>query len=86
MAIVTRNSVTEQQNYTKYGYHNVKEAIQEYYENYPMEQFKTLPEFAIKKLGLEANAITSVLPNPDDRSREQLRDWMKCNLSLSDVM
>lgn len=87
MAINTRRSVAiKQRNFDKYGYNNANEAIKEYYDNYPMRHFRTLPEFAIEKLDLNEDAIDSIPSNPEERTREQIRDWMKSNLSLSDIM
>ena len=72
-------------NYENYGYHNINDASNDYYLEYPEQYFKTFPEFAIQKLNLDGNLIRTLSSNTEERTREEIRDWIRNNLTLRDL-
>ena len=59
--------------------------VEKYYLNYPWKHFKKYPEFCIEKLGLSEAVLENLNNNPDERSREEIRDWMKSYLTYDKI-
>jgi len=88
---MTINTQTQQPSSVSYTnddepWKTYEEAVEYYYVNYPDKHYLTLPEFTVKKLGLEQNVLNSLNNNPEFRNRENIRDWMKSlNITLDDL-
>lgn len=59
------------------------EMLKEYYREYPEQFYIKLPEFIIKKLGLDEKLLTVL---PEQRNRDIIHNWMiEQNFSASDL-
>ena len=61
-----------------------RQLIEDYRNDYEDEHLMDYPEFSQKKLGLDPNVLQG-LPAKEDRTREQVIDWMIINLSYDEL-
>lgn len=65
---------------------DVESELLNYYREYPWEYYETLPEFIIKKLGLE-NDTLGELSCIGERNRKDIYNWMiNRNFSHEDLL
>lgn len=76
---------TEEELNTLSEFNNLNDLITYYYHIYPDTYYLKHPEFTVNKLNLSTDCLNTIPTNIENRTRENIRDWMiSQNLNVED--